>query len=344
MGTMALLYTGTVLAIVGAIRMALEPRRLSTGFVLLAAVAALVIGLGGAAAELAPVPLSRVGMGLAVGLVPVVVGIALIVNGITVIRREGAAPITLMPLVVGFGLLLLVAVAVAVSGDRRVPAWIAPPALAVGALGLYLVAHLAAFGGQALLYSNLPDRPDCDAVVILGCGLNRVRVTPLLAARLDRGIRAYRAAVATGAEPLVVTCGGRGPDEETAEADAMGRYLAAHGIPRGVIVRERRSRTTAENLRNALRELESRGLLADRIRITVVTSNFHVLRTAALTRRLGVDAQVLGARTAGYFLPAAFLREFVAVLATHYRRTHVAVAAVTVAALVTIAADAALTR
>ncbi|MFF0492660.1 YdcF family protein [Nocardia sp. NPDC004068] len=343
MGTTVLLCAGVVLAIVGVTRIRREPRRLSTGFVLLGAVGALAAGVVLSLAAVIPLAVPGPAVRVVVALVPTVTALALVVNGVQVIRREGLAPITSTPLVVGAGLLVLVAAVVAADAGTRAPEWAMQLALVSGALGAYLVVHLIAFGGYALLYERLPERTEVDAVVVLGCGLNRGAVTPLLAARLDRGIRVYRAAVAAGGNPIVVTCGGRGPDETTSEADAMGRYLTARGIPGCVVVRERRSRNTEENLRNCLRELEARALPPGKLRMTVVTSNFHVLRTAALTRRLGVDAQVLGARTATYFLPAAFLREFVAVLTTHYRRSHAVVAAATAVALVTAAADAALT-
>lgn len=55
----------------------------------------------------------------------------------------------------------------------------------------------------------------------------------------------------------------------------------------------------------------------------VVTSNFHVLRTAALTRDLGLDAHVTGAATARFYAPTAFLREFVAIL-HRYRTPNIA--------------------
>src|SRR5690606_1311661 len=53
--------------------------------------------------------------------------------------------------------------------------------------------------------------------------------------------------------------------------------------------------------------------------LVVVTNNYHVLRAALLSRKLGIDAQVVGSPTAGYFLPSAFLREFVAILQEHKR-------------------------
>jgi len=48
-----------------------------------------------------------------------------------------------------------------------------------------------------------------------------------------------------------------------------------------------------------------------------VTNDFHVLRTAMLAHDLGVPATAVGAPTAHYYLPSAFLREFVAILARH---------------------------
>ncbi|WP_280316854.1 hypothetical protein [Nocardia wallacei] len=64
-----------------------------------------------------------------------------------------------------------------------------------------------------------------------------------------------------------------------------------------------------------------------------------LLHWAAPTRRLGIDAQVIGSATAAYFLPAAFRRKFVAVLATLYRRTHLAVDAIIVIALLAVIVD-----
>ncbi len=57
--------------------------------------------------------------------------------------------------------------------------------------------------------------------------------------------------------------------------------------------------------------------------VVAVTNNNHVLRTAVLARQIG-DAQAVGAPTARYYLPSAFLREYVAIVWEH-RRLHVAV-------------------
>ncbi|WP_369638271.1 YdcF family protein, partial [Nocardia sp. JMUB6875] len=116
--------------------------------------------------------------------------------------------------------------------------------------------------------------------------------------------------------PWVVVSGGNGSGASAAEADAMADYLESQGISAEVIVREGQSRNTEENLRFTARELRGRGIDPEAARITVVTSDFHVLRTAGLARRQGLRVQVTGARTARLLVRKSFLREFVAVLVT----------------------------
>jgi uncharacterized SAM-binding protein YcdF (DUF218 family) len=113
---------------------------------------------------------------------------------------------------------------------------------------------------------------------------------------------------------MMITSGGQGPDEPVSEARAMADYLIAAGVPEGAILLEDRSTTTLENL------TFSRRIMVERkpdYRCVVVTSNYHVLRAALYARRAEVNGQVLGAPTARYFWPNAFLREFVAVLVEH---------------------------
>lgn len=338
----ALLSIGSILVALGAFRITREPRRLSTGWVLLAAALLLVAGAAVLIGDLADISVTMPQIAGAAAGVLGSIGIALVANGFVVVRREGRSLTTLSPMVVGAGLAMMGVVIAAIAIAVPAPAPVTALAVILCAIGGYLVLHLIAFGGYALLYDALPSREQADAIVILGCGLNGREVTPLLAARLDRGIDAYHAAAVDCPQPVIVTCGGQGGDEGTCEADAMARHLMARGIPAHAIVRERYSRNTEENIRNCLRQLDIRGIPADKIRMTVVTSDFHVLRTAALTRRAGIDAGVVGARTAAYFVPAAFLREYVAVLTTHYRRTHLTTAALTFAAFTAVVAEAAL--
>jgi uncharacterized SAM-binding protein YcdF (DUF218 family) len=166
-------------------------------------------------------------------------------------------------------------------------------------------------------------------VVVLGSGLKGGRrVTPLLAGRLERGRRVFETLATRGAAeggaaegaaegaagPVLIVSGGKGSDEQVSEADAMARYLTERGFPAGRLAREDRSRTTEENL------IFSKAIM-DRSRpgatCVIVTSNFHVFRTAIIARRLGVNGQVTGSPTAGYYWPSAILREFAAVFLSY---------------------------
>ncbi|MEU0545407.1 YdcF family protein [Nocardia sp. NPDC005978] len=316
--TQTLLLGGAVLALFGAVRVLYEPRHISTGLVLLCALGLLALW---AAVELGA-RWYPWGVILILVLPPVslvLAGLGLLANGVIVTRREGLRISTAVAPVVGLALLALPFAAIwAVGAWPHAPIWATATAVIVTLLGLLLLAQLLAFTVYAILYAQLPYRSGADAVVVLGCGLVNGRVTPLLATRLDRALEVYREEVAAGAFPVLVVSGGVGRGKKVAEADAMGDYLEAAGIDPAMIIRERRSGNTEENLRFTAAELATRGFAED-ARITVVTSDFHVMRTAALTRRQGMDAQAVGARTARYFVPAAFLREFAAVIDSHRR-------------------------
>lgn len=273
------------------------------------------------------------GAGLLIGvLVPSVpvTGAALMWNGGVVMRREGVHASTVLPLLAGVTpFLLLPAVPLLLGGGESVFAVAGLVALLCYA---YLGFLLVVYSVHALLYARWPLPRRLDAVIVLGAGLDGDRVTPLLAGRVDRAIDLARRCAersADGASPLLVMSGGQGADEAVAEARAMARHAAAAGWE-GDIREEAESTTTLENLRLSARLLEAEGLGADTLgreaRVMVVTSDYHVLRAAALARGLGVPWQVAGAPTARYYVPTAFLREYVAWLSIN-GRIHASVAA-----------------
>jgi len=168
----------------------------------------------------------------------------------------------------------------------------------------------------AFVYSRITGLRRADFVVVLGAGLqDGDRVPPLLASRLERARRVYQTlSVRRKTSPVLIVSGGQGSDERVSEAEAMARYLIGRGVPEDHVVREDQSRTTEENLTfsQAIMERSRPGY-----RCIIVTSNYHVFRAAIVARRLGVNGQVTGARTAGYYWPSAMLREFAAVFLSY---------------------------
>ncbi|MCR6487443.1 YdcF family protein [Amycolatopsis sp. OK19-0408] len=293
----------------------LERRRLRNGFYLFFALAFLGLTLISLLASLSPEAAAIVAFGL-FALIPltiVVLAVFLIGNGVIMLRREGRRPANLLSLAAGVGIVALIVFGFVVGQIR----WAPLEALRDGVDGIvaYLSFLFVCFLLYSLVYGRVRSRRPLDFVVVLGSGLlGGKNVPPLLASRLDRGRRVLDAEDRKGRSPLLVTSGGQGPGEDVPESHAMADYLVDRGVPRERIVLEDRSRTTRENL------AFSAGLMCSRkpgYRCVVVTNNFHVLRAALTARKVKVNGQVIGSRTAWYFWPSATLREFAAILDDH---------------------------
>ncbi|MEU4801499.1 ElyC/SanA/YdcF family protein [Actinosynnema sp. NPDC023587] len=239
-----------------------------------------------------------------------VLPVVLIINGVVMLRREGRALGNLLSLLTGLAIITLAGVFIfAVADDRT---WVHAVVGSLVITAAYVAFLFVSLLLYSIIYGKTGRRTGFDAVIVLGAGLMGDRVPPLLAGRLDRATRVYHREVTAGHAPVIVVSGGRGADEETSEAVAMRGYLLDRGVPDDVIVLEDRATTTEENLRYSKALLEERGHTG---RTVAVTNNYHVFRTAVLARRLRMRTEVIGSRTAWYFWPSAFLREFVAILA-----------------------------
>jgi uncharacterized SAM-binding protein YcdF (DUF218 family) len=282
---------------------------------------ALALGALGLAERLAETPgraghLLLLALLLGVALVPFVIGCYLLLNGITMIRRESLRPANLLSMLAGAAIFVVIGldVVAARAEDVKLSLFATIANLAFGYVSFLLVSYV----GYAIVYGLVARTGRADFVVVLGSGLSPGgEVPPLLASRLDRGHEIWSALNrrARGAGPLLIVSGGKGDDEQVPEAHAMASYLTARGFPADHLLLEDRSRNTEENL------LFSKTIM-DQVkpgaRCTVVTSDFHAFRAALLARRVGVRGQVTGARVAGYYRPSAMLREFAAVFLRYW--------------------------
>ncbi|MCR5773984.1 MAG: YdcF family protein [Lachnospiraceae bacterium] len=171
-------------------------------------------------------------------------------------------------------------------------------------ISLYLVIQLASYWISALL-NLIHIRKDRGLryVVVLGAGLRGKEPTPLLASRIDRGIRVYR----DNPGCRLIFSGGQGKDEQVSEARAMADYALSANVPAEDIILEDRSVNTVENIR-----FSSDLMDAKKGPFAVVTSSYHLMRALLIARRLKLKCTGYGARTRLYFSLNAFLREYVA--------------------------------
>lgn len=293
-----------------------EPRRLSNAIWLIVALGFAGLWLLSTLRD-GPLPLDLlVGFGAVLAFLATLgLPFALIANGAVMWRREGHRLANLLSLLAGIALLVLYATTVYTLGFVRTP-WVLASVASMILIAGYFAVLFTAFVLYSALYSRLGRRTRASAVIVLGSGLIGDRVPPLLAARLDKAAECHRRAVAAGSELVLVVSGGQGEDEDVSEADAMSAYLRRSGIPAEAILLEDKATTTEQNLRYSTDLLAAHGR---RGRLLAVTNNYHVFRTAVLSRRLKLPLDVIGARTASYFMPSAFLREFVALLSEYWR-------------------------
>lgn len=157
---------------------------------------------------------------------------------------------------------------------------------------------LDAYGRRAA-----PSSGKWDAVVVAGCRvMPDGRPSPTLARRVRRAVGLWKA----GRAPLIVMTGGVG-ENPPSEAEAAARLAHALGVPESALVRESKSKTTAENARFAAAVVDAR-------RVLVVSDTYHVLRCEWLFGRHFAEVHGVGSTPEAWPRVRFALREVGAVL------------------------------
>ena len=161
----------------------------------------------------------------------------------------------------------------------------------------------------SILYLFIPKKKHYDFIIIHGAGLlGGEKVTPLLKRRIDKAVEAYHKS--KNPHIKVIASGGQGTDEKISEAQAIANYLVTEtDVPQDVIILEYQSRTTYENLLYSKKLGEK---LVASPQFLFVTNDYHVFRTSTYAKKIGLRGDGLGCSTASYYLPSAFIREYVA--------------------------------
>lgn len=173
----------------------------------------------------------------------------------------------------------------------------------------------------ATIYLFTPIFYEPNYIIALGSGLIGDKVPPLLASRLDEAVKQYKK---YGERPYIIVSGGQGSDEKVSEAYAMKKYVVdVHQIPTQKILMEDQSTNTEQNLAFS-KEIMDRHAQGKKYRSLFVTNNFHVFRASIYAKKARLDAQGVGSKTALYYLPNAFTREFIGLLEM-YKWIHVTI-------------------
>lgn len=249
---------------------------------------------------------------LPLSLIPV--SFVFIAAGIQSIKRDGFSLAHSLSVVCGLGIWgLFFAVWLMISGGRH-SLFEFELLFLILSVAAYVLFTFAALLIYSLLYQIVPKNKNCDFIIVHGAGLTGGRkVSPLLAGRLDKGIQMYEL---SQRKAKLIVSGGKGGDEAISEAQAMKNYLLEQDIPESSILMEDESRTTMENMQFSKKLMDG---LMQSYRCIFVTSDYHVFRAGTYARIIGLKAEGVGSKTAFYYWPNAFIREYIAVIVKYKR-------------------------
>lgn len=241
-------------------------------------------------------------------------GIFLIYNGIVILKKEGKSKVNFLSLAMGitivgfFGILFL---RISKAEYFYHFQWLNIPFI-------FFVFSFFVFGFAftgfllySILYLFFPKKKSYDFIIIHGAGLmDGMHVTPLLKKRIDKAVEAYYRL--NDPDIKIIASGGKGSDEKISEAQAIANYLKQHtSLTEDNIVLEDKSVSTYQNLLFSKQIGEQ---MKKAPRFLFVTNDYHVFRTSLYAKKIKINGDGLGCQTARYYVPSAFIREFIAVV------------------------------
>lgn len=160
---------------------------------------------------------------------------------------------------------------------------------------------------SALMNLFSKEKPSVDYLIVLGAGLNKEKVTPLLAKRIDKAIQVYKEAP----DLILIMSGGQGDDEMIPEGLAMANYAISQGVPKNHIIIEDQSVNTYENIL-----FSSQHFASEDASFAIISTMYHLFRAELIAKKLGLKSVSYGAESGKkwVFNANAFIREFFAYL------------------------------
>jgi len=151
--------------------------------------------------------------------------------------------------------------------------------------------------------------PSSEYLLVLGAGVNGTIPSMSLRERINAAFHYLN----EHPDSIAIVSGGQGEGEDITEAACMTRELVKMGIPEDRIWAEENATRTLENLQFSLDLIEER-TDSKPDRIAIVSSEYHLHRAGIFAQWLGIEAELIPARTNSPFLRLNYyLREIFAV-------------------------------
>ena len=168
---------------------------------------------------------------------------------------------------------------------------------------------------QILIISEFKDESEREVDYVIIPGARIYKEKPLKS--LSERIRSATEYLRENKNIKVIVTGGQGKNEDISEAEAIKRELIKNNISAERIIVEDKSRNTVENFKYALSKIEREENVTNserRIRILIVTNNYHLYRSKKIAELLGFEAYGLPAKTPLRAIPYSHIRESLSII------------------------------
>lgn len=145
-----------------------------------------------------------------------------------------------------------------------------------------LLLAIASTASSIYLYGSSTNNIKADAAIVLGAAVWGQEPSPVFRERISHAINLYK----NGSVKTIIFTGGVGESNEPAEAIVGKNYAIAQQVKAADIFTETQSRTTYQNLKNALKVANAHQLT----KFLIVSDPLHLKRAVLMARGLGMDA------------------------------------------------------
>ncbi|QLE52749.1 YdcF family protein (plasmid) [Nostoc sp. C057] len=145
-----------------------------------------------------------------------------------------------------------------------------------------LLLAIASSASSIYLYGSSTNNIKADAAIVLGAAVWGEEPSPVFRERINHAINLYK----NGSVKTIIFTGGVGESNEPPEAIVGKNYALAQQVKSTDILTETQSRTTHQNLTNALEVAKAHQLN----KFLIVSDPLHMKRAVLMARNLGMDA------------------------------------------------------
>lgn len=160
---------------------------------------------------------------------------------------------------------------------KRTRIWRAIALITAGLALWFIIVGISIWRYGALDFAT---RADC--IIVLGAAIRESSPSPVFEERIRHGISLYR----DGLAPRLLFTGGIGEELRLSESRVGRAFAIQHGVDPAHILIEERSRTTSQNLVEALALMRQHGLN----KAIIVSDPLHMRRSIMIADQIGLEA------------------------------------------------------